>query len=237
MRKPEVITTGGLSRRRFLGGAGTLVALPFLQSLLPREVRAAHGGGTGPVDACNRTPADRARIAEAAYFDLFTDAPTTAQLALGHRAGQGQTSQFTYTASATGGSVPSPLAPVPSTATAGYQPESALAPAITTGAANAAPLIRLPPAGCTLTSRSTPCAQATSMPSPDMPVRMTAITCEPIAWAVDSSMRSIEGTMPVPRGSDDPIHIPTEGAPQWLVILMIASAVASVTIAAYYLLR
>lgn len=46
-----------------------------------------------------------------------------------------------------------------------------------------------------------------------------------------------EGTMPVPRGSDDPIHIPTEGAPQWLVILMIASAVASVTIAAYYLLR
>lgn len=35
------MTTGGLSRRRFLGGAGTLVALPFLQSLLPREVRAA----------------------------------------------------------------------------------------------------------------------------------------------------------------------------------------------------
>ncbi|MFO0755543.1 MAG: Stp1/IreP family PP2C-type Ser/Thr phosphatase [Byssovorax sp.] len=46
-----------------------------------------------------------------------------------------------------------------------------------------------------------------------------------------------EGTVPVPRGSDDPIHIPTEGAPQWLVIMMIASAVASVTIAAYYLLR
>jgi protein phosphatase len=39
------------------------------------------------------------------------------------------------------------------------------------------------------------------------------------------------------RSSDDPIHIPTEGAPQWLVILMIASAVASVTIAGYYLLR
>lgn len=39
------------------------------------------------------------------------------------------------------------------------------------------------------------------------------------------------------RGQDDPIHIPTEGAPQWLVIMMIASAVACVTIAGYYLLR
>jgi PPM family protein phosphatase len=38
-------------------------------------------------------------------------------------------------------------------------------------------------------------------------------------------------------GADDPIHIPTEGAPQWLVVMMIASAVASVTIAGYYLLR
>jgi len=37
--------------------------------------------------------------------------------------------------------------------------------------------------------------------------------------------------------SDDPIQIPTEGAPQWLVIMMIASAVACVTIAGYYLLR
>lgn len=36
---------------------------------------------------------------------------------------------------------------------------------------------------------------------------------------------------------DDPITIPTEGAPQWLVIMMIASAVACVTIAGYYLLR
>jgi serine/threonine protein phosphatase PrpC len=36
---------------------------------------------------------------------------------------------------------------------------------------------------------------------------------------------------------DDPIQIPTEGAPQWLVIMMIASAVACVTIAGYYLLR
>ncbi len=42
---------------------------------------------------------------------------------------------------------------------------------------------------------------------------------------------------PLYRNSDDPIHIPTEGAPQWLVIMMIASAVASVTIAGYYLLR
>ncbi len=39
------------------------------------------------------------------------------------------------------------------------------------------------------------------------------------------------------RHPDDPIHIPTESAPQWLVIMMIASAVACVTIAGYYLLR
>jgi PPM family protein phosphatase len=36
---------------------------------------------------------------------------------------------------------------------------------------------------------------------------------------------------------DDPILIPKEGAPQWLVVMMIASAVACVTIAGYYLLR
>ncbi|MGK4006370.1 Stp1/IreP family PP2C-type Ser/Thr phosphatase [Sorangium sp. So ce1036] len=41
---------------------------------------------------------------------------------------------------------------------------------------------------------------------------------------------------PVHHG-DEPILIPTDGAPQWLVILMIASAVACVTIAGYYLLR
>jgi protein phosphatase len=39
------------------------------------------------------------------------------------------------------------------------------------------------------------------------------------------------------RSHDDPILIPTDSAPQWLVIMMIASAVASVTIAGYYLLR
>jgi len=38
-------------------------------------------------------------------------------------------------------------------------------------------------------------------------------------------------------GSDDPIHIPTEGAPQWLIVMMIASALACITIAGYYLLR
>jgi protein phosphatase len=37
--------------------------------------------------------------------------------------------------------------------------------------------------------------------------------------------------------AEDSIQIPTEGAPQWLVIMMIASAVACVTIAGYYLLR
>jgi protein phosphatase len=39
------------------------------------------------------------------------------------------------------------------------------------------------------------------------------------------------------HAGDEPIQIPTEGAPQWLVIMMIASAVACVTIAGYYLLR
>jgi protein phosphatase len=37
--------------------------------------------------------------------------------------------------------------------------------------------------------------------------------------------------------ADDPIRIPTEGAAQWVVVMMIASAVACVTIAGYYLLR
>ena len=46
-----------------------------------------------------------------------------------------------------------------------------------------------------------------------------------------------DGDSPESRHPDDPIQIPTEGAPQWLVIMMIASAVACVTIAGYYLLR
>lgn len=42
-----------------------------------------------------------------------------------------------------------------------------------------------------------------------------------------------------PAGShpEDSIDIPTEPAPQWLIVMMIASAVACVTIAAYYFLR
>jgi protein phosphatase len=40
-----------------------------------------------------------------------------------------------------------------------------------------------------------------------------------------------------PATRDDPIHIPTDGAPQWLVIMMITSALLCVTIAGYYLLR
>lgn len=40
-----------------------------------------------------------------------------------------------------------------------------------------------------------------------------------------------------PAQGDEPMLIPTDGAPQWLVILMIASAIACVTIAGYYLLR
>lgn len=40
-----------------------------------------------------------------------------------------------------------------------------------------------------------------------------------------------------PHAGEEPIHIPTEGAPQWLVVMMIASAVACVLIAGYYLFR
>jgi protein phosphatase len=40
-----------------------------------------------------------------------------------------------------------------------------------------------------------------------------------------------------PLANDDPIHIPTDGAPQWLIVMMIASALACITIAGYYLLR
>jgi protein phosphatase len=36
---------------------------------------------------------------------------------------------------------------------------------------------------------------------------------------------------------EDSIHIPTDGAPQWVVVLMIISALACITIAGYYLLR
>ena len=36
---------------------------------------------------------------------------------------------------------------------------------------------------------------------------------------------------------EDPVDIPTEGAPTWLVIMMIASAVACVTIALWYLVH
>ena len=39
------------------------------------------------------------------------------------------------------------------------------------------------------------------------------------------------------RHPDDPIDIPTEGAPQWLIVMMIASALACITIAGYYLLK
>jgi hypothetical protein len=38
----------GLTRRRFLRGAGALVALPFLESALPRSVRAQAGGSPAP---------------------------------------------------------------------------------------------------------------------------------------------------------------------------------------------
>lgn len=45
-----------------------------------------------------------------------------------------------------------------------------------------------------------------------------------------------DGAISGSRGEDS-IDIPTESAPQWLVIMMIASAVACVTIAGYYLLK
>ena len=44
----------------------------------------------------------------------------------------------------------------------------------------------------------------------------------------------------VDRGSyglDDPVDLPTDSAPQWLIVMMIASAFACIAVAAYYLLR
>jgi len=38
-------------------------------------------------------------------------------------------------------------------------------------------------------------------------------------------------------GLDDPVDIPTDSAPQWLIMMMIASAFACIAVAAYYLLR
>ena len=38
-------------------------------------------------------------------------------------------------------------------------------------------------------------------------------------------------------GLDDPIDIPTDSAPQWLIVMMIASAFACIAVAAYYLLK
>jgi protein phosphatase len=39
------------------------------------------------------------------------------------------------------------------------------------------------------------------------------------------------------RSSDEPIHVPLDGAPKWLLTTMIAAALACITIAGYYLLR
>ncbi|XXT22541.1 Stp1/IreP family PP2C-type Ser/Thr phosphatase [Sorangium sp. So ce429] len=55
------------------------------------------------------------------------------------------------------------------------------------------------------------------------------------ALAPDDALDERNARAPVQ--GDEPIMIPTDGAPQWLVILMIVSAVACVTIAGYYLLR
>ncbi|WP_437512270.1 Stp1/IreP family PP2C-type Ser/Thr phosphatase [Sorangium sp. So ce1099] len=55
------------------------------------------------------------------------------------------------------------------------------------------------------------------------------------ALAPDDTLDERNARAPVQ--GDEPIMIPTDGAPQWLVILMIVSAIACVTIAGYYLLR
>lgn len=46
-----------------------------------------------------------------------------------------------------------------------------------------------------------------------------------------------DGDDVAPGHAEDSIQIPTEGAPQWLVIMMLVSAITCVTIAGYYLLR
>jgi protein phosphatase len=57
----------------------------------------------------------------------------------------------------------------------------------------------------------------------------------------DAKVEEEEDEAPAPRFSkaimEDPVDIPTEGAPTWLVIMMIASAVACVTIALWYLVH
>ncbi len=56
----------------------------------------------------------------------------------------------------------------------------------------------------------------------------------------DESSKDGEGPSslgPRSMSSDDPIYIPTDGAPQWLIVMMIASALACITIAGYYLLK
>jgi protein phosphatase len=61
------------------------------------------------------------------------------------------------------------------------------------------------------------------------------------AAADDARDDAEERDAPAPRFSkaimEDPVDIPTEGAPTWLVIMMIASAVACVTIALWYLVN
>jgi PPM family protein phosphatase len=103
-----------------------------------------------------------------------------------------------------------------------------------------------------------PPAQSTpSIPEPSRKLKgldQSKISSRPPArlWNQGTSLEAIQesrrseddildtpiSSAPPPRHSlEDSIHIPTEGAPQWLVIMMIASAVACVTIAGYYLLR
>ncbi|WP_437489298.1 Stp1/IreP family PP2C-type Ser/Thr phosphatase [Sorangium sp. So ce1014] len=60
---------------------------------------------------------------------------------------------------------------------------------------------------------------------------------DPVIAALPPDEALEERKARAPVQGDEPIMIPTDGAPQWLVILMIVSAVACVTIAGYYLLR
>ena len=53
----------------------------------------------------------------------------------------------------------------------------------------------------------------------------------------DAELADVDADALASADADDPIRIPTEGASQWVVVMIIASAVACVTIAGYYLLR
>jgi hypothetical protein len=78
-----------------------------------------------------------------------------------------------------------------------------------------------------------PPLDSSAMPAPPVPKERPLVPVDG-----DVPTRTVTRTPPEPEPQERrPSDAPTEGAPQWLVVkMMMASALASVTIAAYYLL-